>query len=93
LAALEGMACGVPPVATNVGGVPELVTHGADGYLEAVGDIAAQAARVVTLLCDPGLHEKMAQAARHTALTRFCADSIIPLYEEYYRDVLDRTDK
>ena len=93
LAALEAMACGVPPVATNVGGVPELVTHGVDGYLEAVGDIAAQAARVVALLSDPRLHEKMAQAARHTALTRFCADSIIPLYEEYYREVLDRTDK
>ena len=93
LAALEAMACGVPPVATNVGGVPELVTHGVDGYLEAVGDIAAQAARVVALLSDPRLHEKMAQAARHTALTRFCTESIIPLYEEYYREVLDRTDK
>ena len=93
LAALEAMACGVPPVATNVGGVPELVTHGVDGYLEAVGDIAAHAARVVALLSDPRLHEKMAQAARHTALTRFCTESIIPLYEEYYREVLDRTDK
>ena len=93
LAALEAMACGVPPVATNVGGVPELVTHGVDGYLEAVGDIAAQAGRVVALLCDSPLHEKMAQAARHTALTRFCTESIIPLYEEYYREVLDRTDK
>jgi len=92
LAALEGMACGVPPVATNVGGVPELVTHGADGYLEAVGDIAAQAARVVALLSEPRLHEKMAQAARHTALTRFCTESIIPLYEKYYREVLDRSD-
>ncbi len=50
LAALEGMACGVPPVATRVGGVPELVTHGVDGFLEPVGDIAAQAARVVELL-------------------------------------------
>src|SRR2546427_2018403 len=56
LAALEAMACGVPPVATNVGGVPELVTHGVDGYLEAVGDIAAQAGRAAALLCDPPLH-------------------------------------
>ena len=44
LAALEAMACGVPPVATRVGGVPELVTDGVDGFLEPVGDIAAQAA-------------------------------------------------
>jgi N-acetyl-alpha-D-glucosaminyl L-malate synthase BshA len=90
LAALEGMACGVPPVATNVGGVPELVTHGVDGYLEAVGDIAAQSARVVTLLSDPALHEKMAEAARRTALTRFCTDRIIPQYEKYYDEVCAR---
>src|SRR5947208_4245378 len=42
LVALEAMACGVPPVATRVGGVPELVTHGENGYLEAMGDIAGQ---------------------------------------------------
>ena len=52
LVALEAMACGVVPVATRVGGVPELITDGEDGYLEAPGDIAAQAARVVALLTD-----------------------------------------
>jgi N-acetyl-alpha-D-glucosaminyl L-malate synthase BshA len=88
LAALEGMACGVPPVATNVGGVPELVTHGDDGYLEAVGDIPAQANRVVALLSDTRLHEKMAQAARKTAVDRFCTSRIIPQYERYYEEVL-----
>ena len=55
LAALEAMACGVAPVATRVGGVPELITDGEDGYLEAVGDIEAQAARVVALLTDDAL--------------------------------------
>jgi N-acetyl-alpha-D-glucosaminyl L-malate synthase BshA len=88
LAALEGMACGVPPVATRVGGVPELVTHGVDGYLEPVGDIAAQAARVAALLTDDDLHHKMAQAARRTAQDRFCTDRIIPLYESYYEEVV-----
>ena len=52
LAALEAMACGVVPVATRVGGVPELITDGEDGFLEAVGDMAAQAARVMALLTD-----------------------------------------
>ena len=61
LAALEAMACGVVPVATRVGGVPELITHGEDGYLEEVGDIEAQAARVVELLSDEALHWRMAQ--------------------------------
>ena len=58
LVALEAMACGVPPVATRVGGVPELITDDVDGYLEAVGDIAAQAARVVRLLTDDELHAR-----------------------------------
>lgn len=91
LAALEGMACGVPAVATNVGGVPELVTDGVDGYLEAPGDVAAQAARVIALLSDSGLHDKMAQAARRTATTRFCADRLIPNYEKYYKEVCARS--
>jgi N-acetyl-alpha-D-glucosaminyl L-malate synthase BshA len=90
LAALEAMACGVPAVATRVGGVPELVTDGHDGYLEAVGDVGAQAARVVSLLTDDALHSRMAAAARETALTRFCTEMIIPQYEQYYRDVLAR---
>jgi len=88
LAALEAMSCGVPPVATRVGGVPELVTHGVDGYLEPVGDIAAQAARVVELLTDDALHKRMADAARRTAVERFASSIIIPQYEQYYRDVL-----
>jgi glycosyltransferase involved in cell wall biosynthesis len=81
------MACGVPAVATDVGGVPELVTHGVDGYLEAVGDIAAQAGRVITLLTDAARYGKMAHAARHTATSRFCTDRIIPQYEQYYEQV------
>lgn len=87
LAALEAMACGVPPVATLTGGVPDLITHGEDGYMEAVGDHAGQAARLVSLLTDPALHRRMAQAARQTALSRFCTDLIIPIYENYYQQV------
>ena len=89
LVALEAMACGVVPVATRVGGVPELITDGEDGYLEEVGDIEAQAARVVTLLTDDALHWKMAKAGRWNAGERFCTDRIIPLYERYYADVMN----
>ena len=88
LAALEGMACGVVPVATRVGGVPELITDGEDGYLEAVGDIQAQAARVVALLTDEDLHYRMRKAGRWNASARFCSEKVIPLYEKYYEDVL-----
>jgi N-acetyl-alpha-D-glucosaminyl L-malate synthase BshA len=87
LAALEAMACGVPPIATRVGGVPELITPGVDGYLEPVGDIEAQAHRVIELLSDDRLHETVAQNARKTATRRFCTDLIIPQYEQYYEEV------
>ncbi|HUB78068.1 MAG TPA: N-acetyl-alpha-D-glucosaminyl L-malate synthase BshA [Bryobacteraceae bacterium] len=90
LVALEAMACGVVPVATRVGGVPELITDGEDGFLEAPGDIAAQAARVVQLLTGDDLHYRMRKAGRWNASERFCSDKIIPQYEKYYRDVIGR---
>ena len=88
LAALEAMACGVVPVATRTGGVGELITHGEDGYLEAVSDVDAMAARVRELFADPVRRRAMAAAARHTAQKRFSTELIIPRYEEYYREVL-----
>ena len=88
LVALEGMACGVVPVATNVGGVAELITDREDGFLEAVGDVAAQSARVVELLTDGDLHYRMRKAGRWNASERFCAEKIIPMYEKYYEDVV-----
>jgi N-acetyl-alpha-D-glucosaminyl L-malate synthase BshA len=91
LAALEGMACGVPPVSTNAGGVPELITHGVDGFMEAVGDTSAQADRVIELLTDEVLYAKMSQAARATAEGRFCTSLIIPQYEQYYEEVCSKS--
>jgi L-malate glycosyltransferase len=90
LAALEGMACGLPPVATRVGGLPELVTEGEDGFLEPAGDIQGQAARVVQMLADDTLYRKLSGAARRTAETRFCTSLIIPQYERYYEEVRGR---
>jgi len=87
LAALEAMACGVPPVATRTGGVPDLITHDVDGYMEPVGDTDAQAHRLTELLTNEALHGRISEAARHTAQTRFCTDLIIPRYEDYYRRV------
>ena len=89
LVALEAMACSVVPVATRVGGVPELITHGEDGFLEEVGDIAGQSARVVELLTNDELHYRMSKAGRWNASERFCTDRIIPQYERYYEDVVN----
>lgn len=87
LAALEAMACGVIPVSTRVGGIPELVTHGVDGFLEEVGDTGAQAQRVLEILADESLRTRMKWAARDKAEGRFCSSKIIPQYEAYYREV------
>ena len=87
LAALEAMACGVVPVATRVGGVPELITDGVDGFLEAAGDVASLARRVTALLTDRRLHASCSQAARETAVTKFNTERVIPQYEQYYREV------
>lgn len=88
LAALEGMACGLPAIATRVGGVPELITHGVDGFLEAVGDTQAQARRVIELLTNREAYDQMANAARSTAVERFSTDLIIPQYERCYQDLV-----
>jgi len=88
LVALEAMACGVATVATNVGGVPELIINSENGFMEPVGDIAAQAERAVALLTDETLHQRITAAGRQRALDVFCSERIIPQYERYYEQVL-----
>ncbi|MEJ7711242.1 MAG: glycosyltransferase [Pyrinomonadaceae bacterium] len=58
LAALEAMACEVPVVATNVGGVPEVVTDGETGYLSAIGDVDKMAIDAARLLTDNDLRKR-----------------------------------
>ncbi len=89
LAALEGMACGVPAVCSKVGGLPEVITDGVEGYLVAPRDVKTMAARALEILTSPERREKMGMAARQRASTQFCSTKIIPLYENLYRQVLE----
>ncbi len=91
LAALEAMACEVVPIATNAGGVPEVVEHGKTGFLAAVGDIETMAGYAIDVLSDERKLRMMGRQARAAAQARFCASKIIPMYEEYYREVLERS--
>jgi L-malate glycosyltransferase len=91
LAALEAMACKVVPIATNVGGVPEMIEHGVSGYLANVGDVDTMAGYAIDLLTDDELLARTAKAARGVAQSRFCTSKIIPLYEDFYRRVLERS--
>lgn len=88
LAALEAMSCEVPVVATRVGGVPEVVTHGVDGYLIEPRDVAAAAKAVLDVLNLPDRGRAMGQMARKNARSRYCSNDIIPKYEAYYERVL-----
>ncbi len=91
LAALEGMACQVVPIATRVGGVPEVIEHGVSGYLAEVGDVETMAEYATELLIDEARLREMGKASRQVAQSRFCATKIIPQYEEFYRRVLERS--
>lgn len=88
LAALEAMACEVPVIATNVGGVPEVVEHGLDGYLVEPGDVKSAAAHAIEILSRSDRGREMGQRARLDAKRKFCANDVIPLYESYYRRIL-----
>jgi N-acetyl-alpha-D-glucosaminyl L-malate synthase BshA len=91
LVALEAMASGVPVVATNVGGIPEVITDGYDGYLCAVGDVEGMASRAAELLKDPERHRIFAERGRETALSRFSAETIVPQYERFYQNLIEGT--
>jgi N-acetyl-alpha-D-glucosaminyl L-malate synthase BshA len=88
LTALEAMNCGVPVIATEIGGLPEVIAHGETGYLFPVGDIADMADQAVALLSDPAQHELFKSRARSRAEQYFNGDKIIPQYEAYYEEIL-----
>lgn len=88
LAALEALSCGVPVVATRVGGLPEVVVHGENGFLFPVGDVASMAEAIVGLLGDPQRHRQFSDHARAWAVERFTASEVIGRYRNLYSRVL-----
>ena len=84
LSALEAMSCGVPVVASNVGGLHEVVEHGESGYLHPMDDVAGMARSGTALLTDPALHERFARRGREIVTTQFCTDRVVPMYEALY---------
>lgn len=87
LSALEAMACGVPVISTNVGGLPEINIEGRTGYLNDVGDIQGMADHAVYILSEDDILERFKDAAKAQA-RGFEKSRIIPLYEQLYEAVL-----
>ena len=90
LVALEAMACGVPTIGSQTGGIPELIQHGKTGFLAPVGDTAAMADYAVRLLSDDAMAERFRRACLERACNDFSRDVITNQYEDIYYRVLGR---
>ncbi|ABZ84598.1 glycosyl transferase, group 1 family protein, putative [Heliomicrobium modesticaldum Ice1] len=89
LVALEAMACQVPVIASDTGGLPEVIEQGVTGYLAPVGDVETMAGYAISLLTNEREYAVMARQAREAAVNRFRAEPIIDAYEAYYGEILN----
>ena len=87
---LESMRCGIPVVATRVGGNPEVVVDGVTGYLVPSGDVPAFASRTVKLLLDKDLRMRMGEEARRRVERHFLLQDVARRYEDTYEGLLSR---
>jgi len=87
LSALEAMACAVPVISTNVGGLPEINLQGVTGFLTGVGDVDTMAECAIKILKDDAVLQQFKNNALEQA-KRFEKKSIIPKYEALYKSVL-----
>src|SRR5580765_7186249 len=92
-ALLEAMACGVPSVVTRVGGNPEAINDGENGFLVPVEDDSAAAERLLNLLHDPERSTQIEERGRNSVQTRFSAEAMIQKLIGVYRDLLAERDQ
>ncbi|WP_191560982.1 N-acetyl-alpha-D-glucosaminyl L-malate synthase BshA [Metabacillus idriensis] len=93
LVLLEAMACGVPCVATNIGGIPEVIKDGVSGYLCDVGDIEEITEKTISILTDEQLYGRMSAESIRIAKEEFHSSIIVKQYEDLYYSLLDKGDR
>lgn len=89
LVALEAMACGVPTVASNAGGIPEVVVHGETGFLADIGDVEKMAHYTIQLLKNDALYQQCSQMGIQRVHQHFSGEKVVEQYEEVYRRVTE----
>ncbi|RJS53203.1 N-acetyl-alpha-D-glucosaminyl L-malate synthase BshA [Bacillus subtilis] len=89
LVLLEAMACGVPCIGTNIGGIPEVIKNNVSGFLVDVGDVAAATARAMSILEDEQLSNRFTKAAIEMLENEFSSQKIVSQYEQIYGDLAE----
>lgn len=90
LAALEAMACEVPVISTNSGGIPEIMVQGVSGFMSDVGNVDEMAKNAIAILSDDELHNRLKVQVLAQA-KKYDLEKILPLYENYYDKVLQQS--
>lgn len=88
LVALEAMACGVPCIGTNVGGIPEVIDHGQSGFICELGDIEDISDKAIDLLRNSVKHQRFREASVKLVREKFLATTIVKQYEDLYKSLL-----
>ena len=89
LAALEAMSCGVPVIASNVGGLPEVISDGVDGFLVPVGAFQEMAEKSLLLLNDKARQQRFSDSCRQKVLSKYSLTQIVDMYQSYYYELLN----
>ncbi|WNF38056.1 N-acetyl-alpha-D-glucosaminyl L-malate synthase BshA [Bacillaceae bacterium IKA-2] len=87
LVVLEAMACKVPAIGTNTGGIPEVIIDGETGFICEIGDTETISAKAIQILTDEKLQKKMGEASLHRARKYFSQETIVAKYEDIYYSV------
>jgi N-acetyl-alpha-D-glucosaminyl L-malate synthase BshA len=93
LSALEAMACGLPVICSNVGGLPELVIDQKTGYICEVGDIETMSKRAIELLTDVKKYASFSEESLKRAVLEFNKNKIVDQYEKYYLEIISKRDE
>ncbi|WLR49501.1 N-acetyl-alpha-D-glucosaminyl L-malate synthase BshA [Halobacillus litoralis] len=89
LVLLEAMACGVPCIGTNIGGIPEVIDHGETGFIAELGNVEQISYFATKLLEDKDLHQRMAEQSKRVVHEKFATNTILRQYETLYEQVLN----